>query len=144
MAWARDGFLSAPIRRSRPVVGAAGAGAGAGSGATSGFPFGSALGLLSGRTGPAAGFTGSAGRWSGVVGSGMEEVAADGRDVGEDADAQHHDDAGGELAADPELVAEVDDRRGDDDVAEERDDEDLVVEDAVEVGPQAAEDRVHR
>jgi hypothetical protein len=36
------------------------------------------------------------------------------RDVGEDPDAEDDDDAGGQLAADPELVAEVDDRRGDD------------------------------
>ena len=53
-------------------------------------------------------------------------------------------DAGRQLAADPELVAEVDDRGGDDDVADEGDDEDLVVEDAVEEGAQAAEDRVER
>ena len=47
-----------------------------------------------------------------------------------------------QLGADAELVAEVDDRRGDDDVADEGDDEDLVVEDAVEVGAQATEDGV--
>ena len=51
-------------------------------------------------------------------------------DVGEDPDAEHDDDAGRQLAADAELVAEVDDRGGDHDVGDERDDEHLVVEDA--------------
>ena len=44
-----------------------------------------------------------------VVGSGMEQVPADRGDVGEDPDAEHDDDAGGQLTADAELVAEVDD-----------------------------------
>ena len=63
-------------------------------------------------------------------------------DVGEDPDPEDDDDAGRELAADAELVAEEDDAGRDHHVADERDDEDLVVEDAVEVGAQAAEDGV--
>ena len=47
---------------------------------------------------------------AGAAGSGVEHVAADGGDVGEDPDAEHDDDAGRELAADAELVAEVDDQ----------------------------------
>jgi hypothetical protein len=71
-------------------------------------------------------------------------VAPDGGDVGEDADAQHDDHAGGQLRADAELVAEVDDQRGDEHVGEERDREDLVVEDPVEERAQRAEDGVQR
>ena len=80
----------------------------------------------------------------GLVGSGVEEVPADRGDVGEDPDAEDDDDAGGQLGADAELVAEEDDERRDHDVADERDHEDLVVEDAVEEGAQRAEDRVER
>src|SRR5688572_15825919 len=59
--------------------------------------------------------------------SGMEQVPSDRGDVGEDPDPEHDDHAGRELAAHAELVAEVDDGRGDHHVAEERDHEDLVV-----------------
>src|SRR4051812_48343874 len=48
--------------------------------------------------------------------SGMEHVPPDRCHVGEDADPEHHDDAGGELATDAQLVAEVDDQRGDEHV----------------------------
>ena len=47
-------------------------------------------------------------------------------------------------APDPQLVAEEHDQRGHDDVGQERHDEDLVVEDPVEHGAQAAEDGVER
>ena len=57
---------------------------------------------------------------------------------------EHDDDAGGQLRSDAELVAEVDDQRGDQDVGDERHHEDPVVEDAVEQRAQAAEDRVER
>ena len=46
-----------------------------------------------------------------IAGSRVEDVPADRGDVGEDPDAEHHDHAGGQLAADAELVAEVDDQR---------------------------------
>jgi hypothetical protein len=74
----------------------------------------------------------------------MEDVPSDRGDVGEDPDAEDDDDAGRELSADAQLVAQEDDRGGDDDVAHERDDEDLVVEDPVEEGAEAAEDGVER
>src|SRR5262245_53688968 len=76
--------------------------------------------------------------------SGPEQVAADGRDVAEDADTEHDHHAGGELPAHPELVAQVHDERGDEHVGDERDDELLVVEDAVEFRAYSAEDRVQR
>src|SRR4051812_9481229 len=69
----------------------------------------------------------------------MEDVPPDLSDVGEDPDPEHDDHSRGKLAADTQLVAEVDDRRRDHDVGEERDDEDLVVEDALEIGTQRAE-----
>src|SRR5215208_6143688 len=72
----------------------------------------------------------------------MEDVPPDLSDVGEDPDAEHHDDSRGELAADTQLVAQVDDGGRDHDVGEERDDEDLVVEDPLEVGTQRAENGV--
>src|SRR4051794_31262330 len=71
--------------------------------------------------------------------SGMEQVPPDGGDVGEDADTEHHDDTGRQLAANAELVAEVDDGSGDHHVAQEGHHEDAVVEDPVEVGAQPAE-----
>ena len=52
--------------------------------------------------------------------------------------------AGGQLRADAELVAEEDDQRGDEHVGDERHDEDLRVEDAVQARPHPAEDRVER
>ena len=51
---------------------------------------------------------------------------------------------GGQLGADADLVAHVDDRGGDQHVGDERDDEDPVGEDALQVGPEGAEQRVHR
>jgi hypothetical protein len=69
-------------------------------------------------------------------------VAPDGRHVAEDAHAEDDHHAGRQLPADPELVAQVDDQGGDQHVRDERDDELLVVEDSVELGPHAAEDRV--
>src|SRR5689334_13774530 len=72
----------------------------------------------------------------------MEEVPPDRGDVGEDADTEDDDDTGRQLRADSELVPEEDDERRHDDVGEEGDDEDLVVEDAVEHRPDSAEDRV--
>src|SRR4051794_7050392 len=77
-----------------------------------------------------------------MAGSRMEEVPADGRDVGEDPDAEDHDDARGQLAAHAELVTEVDDQRGDQDVGDEGDDEHLVVEDAVQEGAESPEDGI--
>src|SRR5690606_41370265 len=50
----------------------------------------------------------------------------------------------GVLGADAQLVAEEDDKRGVYNVRQERNHEDLVVEDAVEHGPQHAEDGVER
>src|SRR6478735_1790809 len=126
---AREGRSSAVRSRCRPVPGSGGDGSGRGDGSGDG-------------SGGGGGFWGTG--FTDMAFSGMEQVSADRRHVGEDADPEHDDDAGGELAADAELVAEVDDRRGDDDVAEEGDDEDLVVEDPVEVGAQAAEDGVER
>src|SRR5262245_35516534 len=73
-----------------------------------------------------------------------EQVPADSRHVAEDAYAQDHHDAGGQLPADAELVAEPHDQAGDEDVGDERDDELLVVEDSVELRAYAAEDRVQR
>ena len=58
--------------------------------------------------------------------------------------AEDDDDARRQLRADPELVAEEHDERSDDDVRQERDHEDLVVEDPVEKRAQAAEDGVER
>src|SRR4051812_4052000 len=74
--------------------------------------------------------------------SGMEDVPPDLGDVGEDPDPQHHDHAGRQLAADAQLVAQVDDGSGDHDVGEEGHDEHLVVEDPFEVGAERAEDGV--
>src|SRR6185312_13514025 len=67
------------------------------------------------------------------------QVAADRGRVGEDPDPQHDDDARRQLRPDAELIAQVDDEGGDDDVREERHREHAVVEDAVEYGPQPAE-----
>jgi hypothetical protein len=74
----------------------------------------------------------------------VEQVAADGCGVGEDPDAEDDHHAGGELGAHPELVAEVDDHGRDQHVADERDHEDLVVEDPVEEGAERAEHRIER
>ena len=90
-----------------------------------------------GGPGPPAARTGRAGRRSCV-----EEVAADRGDVGEVRTPSTTTTPVEELAADTELVTEEDDERRHDHVGEERHDEDLVVEDAVEDGPDAAEDRV--
>src|SRR6478735_1170705 len=79
-----------------------------------------------------------------VVPSGLEQLAPDGGGVGEDADTEHDHDAGRQLGADAELVAQVDDEGSDGDVGDERHHEDLVVEDAVEQRPHAAEDGVER
>src|SRR5690625_193799 len=90
----------------------------------------------------------SGGVWSGVssggVCSGMEHVPSDRGDIREDADAQYHDDTGRQLAADAELVAEVDDQAGDQHVRYERHDEDLVVEPAVEERAERAEHGIER
>src|SRR4051794_32627890 len=74
----------------------------------------------------------------------MEQVPTDRGHVGEDPDPEDDDHAGRELTADAQLVAEEDDARGDHHVADEGDDEDLVVEDPVEVGAQPAEHGVER
>src|SRR5215210_3729491 len=75
-------------------------------------------------------------RPSGIAsGSGAEDMAANCCDVGEDADAEDDDDAGRQLTTHAELVSEVDDQPGDEHVGDERDDEDPIVEYAVEVGP---------
>src|SRR4051812_29125127 len=108
--WAREGRNNASRSRWSP--------------GSSGFEDGRAW--ASGVTGsspaePAGGRGGAAWSWTS---SGMEDVPSDLRDVGEDADAEDHDHAGRELATHAELVAQVDDRRCDDDVADERDHED--------------------
>src|SRR5690349_12680753 len=71
-------------------------------------------------------------RCAALLRSGTENPSSDRRRVAEDADAEHDHDRGRELAADAELVAEVDDQRGDEHVRHERDDEDLGVEHVVE------------
>jgi hypothetical protein len=48
-----------------------------------------------------------------------EQPASQRRCVAEDPDAEHDDDRGGQLGADPELVAEVDDQRGNEHVEDE-------------------------
>src|SRR6478735_6875419 len=110
---------------------------------------GSSGGVAAAGRGSASGVTGSSpggparrGGASWWTLSGMEHVPPDLRHVGEDADAEDDDHAGRQLASDAELVAEVDDRRRDHDVADERDDEDLVVEDALEIGAERPEDGV--
>ena len=95
------------------------------------------------QAGPAAGRVGSGTVLVGP-GSGMEEVPPDRGHVGEDPDAEDHDHAGGELARRRRAC-----RRGtrsgrDQHVADEGDHEDLVVEDAVEEGPEGAEHGVER
>src|SRR5690625_1092024 len=75
--------------------------------------------------------------WLSVT-SGSEQPSPQRGGIAEDADAQHHDDRGGQLGADPQLVAEIDDQRGDQDVEHERHHEHLRVEDALEVGAQTA------
>ena len=52
------------------------------------------------------------------------------------------DDRRGQLGANPELVADVHEQRRHQDVEDERDDEDLRVEDVLEIGLQTAEHRV--
>src|SRR5579875_2935607 len=49
--------------------------------------------------------------WVAGASSGTEDPAADRRDIAEDADAEHDDHRCRELAADPQLVAEIDDQR---------------------------------
>src|SRR5665647_1385292 len=80
----------------------------------------------------------------GLSGSCAKQVSADGGHVGEDPDAQNDDHAGRQLRANAQLIPEEDDEGGDDHVGQERDDKHLVVEDAVENGAHAAEDRVER
>jgi len=74
----------------------------------------------------------------------MEKMATDGRDVGEDPDAEHDDDPRRQLTSHAKLVTEVDDECGDQDVGDEGDDEHLVVEDAVEERSPASEDGIER
>src|ERR1700738_4701468 len=73
-----------------------------------------------------------------------EQLAPQGRGVPEDPDAQHDDDCGRQLRAYAELIPEVHDQGGDQDIEHKRYDEDLGVEDPVKVRAQAAEHRVER
>ena len=61
-----------------------------------------------------------------------EQPASQGGRVAEDPDTEHHDDRGGQLGADPELVTDVDDQCGNQHVEYERDDEHLRVEDSAD------------
>src|SRR5215207_2220434 len=105
-----------------------------------GCPFGSDGGSLF-RAGPSPAIGPEVGR---LDDSGTEHVTSDCRDVGEDANAKHHDDCGGQLRAYAKLVSEEDDEGSDQHVGHEGDHEDLVVEDSVHHSPQATEDRVER
>src|SRR6266536_6149687 len=73
-----------------------------------------------------------------------EEPPADTRHIAEDPYPEHDHDAGGQLGTHAELVAEEHDQPGDQDVGDERHDELLVVEDAVQLRPDPAEHRVQR
>src|SRR5215213_7706409 len=74
--------------------------------------------------------------------SSTEDPPADRCGVGEDADAEHHDDAGRQLRTHAQLVAEVDHERGDHDVRDERHDEDPVVETPFAQRTERTDDRV--
>src|SRR3954469_20188410 len=115
-AWARDGRNSASRSRCRPIS-----------------PTSLSV--------PVSGAASGSSCWSSSS-SGMEHVPPYLRHVGEDPDAEDDDDTGRQLTADAELVAEVDDRGRDHDIAHERDHEDLVVEDPLEIGAERAEDGV--
>src|SRR6266498_3677702 len=71
-----------------------------------------------------------------------EHMSPDSRRITEDTDAEDHDHAGGQLRTDTELVAQEDDQPSHQDVRDERDDEHLRVENAVQSGPDAPEHRV--
>ena len=71
-------------------------------------------------------------------------MASDCGRVREDSDAEDDDHTGRKLATDTELITEKDDERGNKNIGDERDDENLVVEDAVKDRANATEHRIER
>src|SRR4029453_17823799 len=74
----------------------------------------------------------------------MEQRPPNRGSIGEDADAEDDDDPSCQLRANTNLIADIYDRGRNQDVGDERHDEDAIGEYAFQIGPEGAEQRVHR